>query len=565
MKTRIGILALLMLSLVLLAATISPGEPFEPDDGGWLPVVEGAIDFQKFLVDGPNQVFVARMHRVNSDAFIDSSIAQGRLSSGIETVSGMAARYDQAINYWDPDGLQPTWGGRNQVVVAINGFYYDAATGVPQNGQIQSSWLAKRYAENGFAEGFVWKSNRQAFMGECIFQDPDQQLFIHTPSATEIEITDINRDRNGNELILFTPQYGPSTLTPDKKNSVEVLVEVDGPTRLLQGGEGVTGTVRDIRLGQGSTMIPFDHVVLSAVGVKKDAILGTGIQIGDPVEINQRVIYNTNPADCVSPPTIGMGLAYAGIGGYPVILRDGVISTPDPNGNVQNPRTAIGFNDDYVYFVVVDGRNPGVSEGMTHLQLATFIRDVLGGDWAINQDGGGSSTMVINGQVVNNTYCNHVDCRLSTGNPAEVTAVPDQPQIAVGSENGNSIYMPFIRLPIQRAVANGMMMVIFEPMNVSTTFTPGQTVTTIGESTVRLGPGTNYLSLGVVGANSIGVVQDPANGLDGVLAKGYFWWKVSFGSTTGWVPEGDITALAQPRPASGRPTPVRNPKLQPQE
>jgi hypothetical protein len=75
-----------------------------------------------------------------------------------------------------------------------------------------------------------------------------------------------------------------------------------------------------------------------------------------------------------------------------------------------NRRTAVAYNDQYIFFIVVDGRDDDHSKGMTIRQLAEFSKNTLGASYGIAQDGGGSSTMVVSGQVVNNTYCNNVDC-----------------------------------------------------------------------------------------------------------------------------------------------------------
>lgn len=66
-----------------------------------------------------------------------------------------------------------------------------------------------------------------------------------------------------------------------------------------------------------------------------------------------------------------------------------------------NPRTAIGIIDDCHYvFVVSDGRTDE-SAGLSLYQLAEFMKG-LGCDTAYNLDGGGSSTMYFNGEVINN-------------------------------------------------------------------------------------------------------------------------------------------------------------------
>jgi exopolysaccharide biosynthesis protein len=72
------------------------------------------------------------------------------------------------------------------------------------------------------------------------------------------------------------------------------------------------------------------------------------------------------------------------------------------NGSVQPvdntkraPRTGVGMTSDgIIYFVVVDGRAKNYSLGMTRAQLAEMLR-ACGADRAINLDGGGSSTFLI--------------------------------------------------------------------------------------------------------------------------------------------------------------------------
>jgi len=65
-----------------------------------------------------------------------------------------------------------------------------------------------------------------------------------------------------------------------------------------------------------------------------------------------------------------------------------------------HPRTAIGmFEPGHYMFIVVDGRQKGYSEGMTYVQLAELC-ETLGLKLAYNLDGGGSTRMVFNGQMV---------------------------------------------------------------------------------------------------------------------------------------------------------------------
>ncbi|MBE6484645.1 MAG: phosphodiester glycosidase family protein [Actinomycetaceae bacterium] len=79
------------------------------------------------------------------------------------------------------------------------------------------------------------------------------------------------------------------------------------------------------------------------------------------------------------------------------------IDTNFGNHSIQGeqPRTLIGQKEDGTFvFVVVDGRNKGYSRGATMIEAAEIMQS-LGCVTAYNLDGGGSSTMYFNGEVIN--------------------------------------------------------------------------------------------------------------------------------------------------------------------
>ena len=88
----------------------------------------------------------------------------------------------------------------------------------------------------------------------------------------------------------------------------------------------------------------------------------------------------------------------------PALIENGEIAVTlnDEVGRAKasNPRTAIAVMDELHYlFVVSDGRTEE-SEGLSLYELADYLQEK--GVWtAYNLDGGGSSTMVFNGRVVN--------------------------------------------------------------------------------------------------------------------------------------------------------------------
>lgn len=88
----------------------------------------------------------------------------------------------------------------------------------------------------------------------------------------------------------------------------------------------------------------------------------------------------------------------------PALVEEGevVVSRQDEVGKAaaSNPRTGIAVIDDLHYiFVVSDGRT-SESEGLSLHELAVFMQE-LGAETAYNLDGGGSSTMVFQGALVN--------------------------------------------------------------------------------------------------------------------------------------------------------------------
>lgn len=101
--------------------------------------------------------------------------------------------------------------------------------------------------------------------------------------------------------------------------------------------------------------------------------------------------------------TVSFGPAIVEDGETVAGIEDVEVDTNVGNHSIQGdqPRTAVGIIDDNHYlFVVVDGRSPGYSAGVTLTELAEIMTS-LGATTAYNLDGGGSSTLYFNGEVVN--------------------------------------------------------------------------------------------------------------------------------------------------------------------
>ena len=190
----------------------------------------------------------------------------------------------------------------------------------------------------------------------------------------------VNRPRLDDELVLFTPELGPATMTGP--GGVEAVVE--------------RGRISALVDGQGGAAIPRSGWVLSASGAAA-AWVRANLRRGARLETRFDVRLDPRPdftADFI-------------VGGGPRLVRGGRPAAGDPGvygsgfADARHPRTAVGVRaDGRILLVTVDGRQPEKSVGMTIAELTGLLID-LGAIEAINMDGGGSTTMVVDGKVVN--------------------------------------------------------------------------------------------------------------------------------------------------------------------
>ena len=120
---------------------------------------------------------------------------------------------------------------------------------------------------------------------------------------------------------------------------------------------------------------------------------------------NAAILFTTNKVPVVNfnnrpPGTSTLGI-YTAVSGFYPVLSNGVnigaaasTSYPDPYIHQPQPRTAFGLSRDrrYLYLTVIDGRQPGYSDGSTDVETAMWMQSF--GAWdAVNMDGGGSTAM----------------------------------------------------------------------------------------------------------------------------------------------------------------------------
>ncbi|MEN3037995.1 MAG: phosphodiester glycosidase family protein, partial [Candidatus Kryptonium sp.] len=204
-------------------------------------------------------------------------------------------------------------------------------------------------------------------------------------------IDGINEPRGDNLLILYNSYFGNATGT--NQWGTEALIR---PLNQWIVNDTVFCVVDTIVNWVGNMIIPLGKAVLSGHG-RAGEFLRNNLKIKDTVKI----ILQLEP---------NVGKIFQAIGGLPRIITNGqnvVAQTYQQEGASssftysRHPRTAIGFSRDStkIYFLTVDGRQAS-SVGMTLDELANFMLTL--GVWhAVNLDGGGSTTMVVRGKVVN--------------------------------------------------------------------------------------------------------------------------------------------------------------------
>ncbi|MER7489400.1 phosphodiester glycosidase family protein [Streptomyces sp. NPDC126497] len=181
------------------------------------------------------------------------------------------------------------------------------------------------------------------------------------------------------EIVHLTAEWGRKT-PPGPAGSTEALLAGDG-------------TVLRIRTPAGG---PLPEGGGSLYGI------GTGAEwLRAHVRPGTRPAVSVRITDPVGRPLTGA--VHSALGGSARLLRDGEVD-PDAErllGPDREPRTVAGVTaDGTLLLVAVDGRAPGESVGATPTEAARLARS-LGAVDAVNLDGGGSTTAVLDGHLRN--------------------------------------------------------------------------------------------------------------------------------------------------------------------
>ena len=283
------------------------------------------------------------------------------------------------------------------VVAAINADFFDLITGENENNQILGGewWKGMKVTDSPYDTfdnvhaQFGLDSRNRPMLDRFQFSGEARTAHVVIPLIA----LNARVHASPEGAALFTSRFGTLTPSDTGRAVAEVSLAAAG-----HRADTVLYVRRGPISGAAGNRIPGDGAVLAGYGPRAAEL--ASVADGDTVRVVLRA--TSRPA--------GDAHLILLVGGWPRIVRDGknVASsaaseegTISRNAEVRHPRTAIGFSRDSssLLLLVVDGRSAS-SVGMTLFELAELMRE-LGAWQALNFDGGGSTTMVVQGKIVN--------------------------------------------------------------------------------------------------------------------------------------------------------------------
>ena len=324
---------------------VKPANPFATSGLEKTEMAPGLTRIKYSYNDEDGKVTAYFVEADNTKYTVKPALARGRVP-GRETVSGISDRY--------------------QALAAVNASYFALSGDILGVTKI-----------DGLVTGTTYIT-RSAFgttaQGKPIFGTINYDGQVKLGSISQ-GVSGVDCERGENNLIIYNRAYGSRTGT--NEYGVEYVVRGGKVTAINEGGNSV---------------IPTDGCVISVHGTA--ASYFAPVRVGDPAVITENLGQQWD--NC--PDILGVG---------PRLLTSGKVTVTAAEeqfpGDIRYgraPRSAVGVTKEGHFLLgVVDGRQ-AVSHGLTLTEWANLMKK-MGAVDAINFDGGGSSELVIGGQIQN--------------------------------------------------------------------------------------------------------------------------------------------------------------------
>ena len=314
--------------------------------------------------DEPLSIHILRIDRSRSDFKFITTLAQN-------TIFGLSPLSKQ---------IQSIPRDLGQPVAAVNGDFFEIKPGPYQGDPCGLQIYQGEMVSGPSDEAVFWIDSA----GRPRIDAVKSNLQITWPNGTKTPFT-LNEQRKDNQAVLYSPTLGSSTRTT---GGTEIILEPVDKTHWLplRPNQTFPAKIQTLRK-EGNTALAPARLILSIGPALASKI--PALKPGDVLTISTQL-------------TPSLDQVTTALGGHPILLRQGKRQPLPTDGlyTLRHPRTAIGWNKEFIFWCVVDGRQTGLSRGMTLPELTDFLIR-LGCTEALNLDGGGSSTFWLGGQILN--------------------------------------------------------------------------------------------------------------------------------------------------------------------
>ncbi len=361
----------LISAAITLACAHAPAQPLSAE----CEIDPGISHRYIFNPAGPWKIHILRIVPSRAGLTVRSMRAMNTYF-GLETTSSMAHRIDDSLY---------------TVIAALNADFFEK-NGESYNNQVMGGEIIKgrppidctgpRYRRN--RSQFAITASGQPLIGRFVF---DGHLFWNDTSVARVG--GVNTISSGDSVIIFTHRYNDRIPRVNSRSTFATLRFLSTRDDTLLYTVTETGMLNDSMSVSSNGYIVVNY--------------GSSVRDFPPSSRDtMRILFRFPPA--------GERIVEL-VGGFPQIVRDrkNVVDEVDALegplarsfGPTRHPRTGVGYTvtGDTLIWTTVDGRQDS-SAGMTLSEFADLMisHGVFQG---LNLDGGGSTTMVINGTVVN--------------------------------------------------------------------------------------------------------------------------------------------------------------------
>jgi hypothetical protein len=349
------------------------------------------IQLETVVLDGPNVVNIVTIDR-SQGLEIRSALATGRLTGRLPTTE-----------------ISRRW----HAAVAVNGDFF-LGDGQPAHAFATGGRLLKAPANVEDSNSFSARDPRAAHFGT-----PAMKMFAQVQETGVI--TALDRFNDGDpapdQIAMFTPE-GAGASGPPAGSCYARLTQTAPPQLDANGAASQTHVVTSATCDPAPAAVGADDVLVAPSGGGRASFITA-------LEPNQHlnVIWALSPEwpNLLDSTGSNTTLVHNGVPSDDVLYGDG------PYYESVGPRTAVGqLADGRAVLATVDGRQRGYSIGMTPLAFAEFLVSI-GVVEAGNLDGGGSTTLVVGGRLINQPSDPEGERPVGTALVVVAAGTPDPP------------------------------------------------------------------------------------------------------------------------------------------